>query len=83
MPFFMGMRYASSFSHLHDYEPAATNHSIPGYGIFGRLGMSYYMRNSAGSADGYSGMKKDHGPPHKRFSAIYDDLEHNEILNKK
>jgi len=41
------------------------------------------MRGSASSADAYSGMKKNHGPPHSYFSAIYDPLDHNEYLNKK
>lgn len=83
MPFFMGMRYTSSFAHFHDFEPCAKNHMVPGYGIFGRLYTSKYHYSSASGADAYSGMKKTHGPPHTYFSAIYDPLESNEYLNKK
>ena len=83
MPFFVGMRYASSFSHLHDFEPASTNHMVPQHGIFSRLYMGQYMRGSASGAEKYSGFKASHGPPHWRYSALYDPLEHNEYLSKK
>jgi len=81
MPFLTGMRYASSFSHLHDFEPTTTNHMVPSYGIFGRAYVGYHYRTSASGAEKYSGFKKSHGPPHERYAAIYDDLEHNEYLN--
>lgn len=83
MPFYMGMKYMSSFSHLHDFEPAPTNHSVPGYGIFGRAYRTYYYNRTTSAAEKYSGFKKHHGPPHNRYSAIYDPLEHNEYLTKK
>ena len=79
----MGMRYASSFSHLHDFEPAPMNHAVPGYGIFGQLYLRRHFKSATGIATGYAGLKKDHGPPHYRYSALYDSLEHNDYLLKK
>ena len=79
MPFYMGTRYGTYFSHNHDFEPSTKNHMIPGYGAFGRMGIGIGMRHASWTADGYSGMKKTHGPPHKMgwWPAIYDPLENN------
>jgi len=40
-PLWLGHSYTTSFSHLHDFEPAQTNHSVPHYGIFSRLHFMY------------------------------------------
>lgn len=37
MPFLTGQRSAAGFSHLHDFEPAPTNHSWPAYGMMSRM----------------------------------------------
>jgi hypothetical protein len=31
----------------------------------------------------YASMDKDHGPPKKHWAVSYDELEHNEYLQKK
>ena len=82
-PYLNGLRYGSSFSHLHDFEPAPMNHCVPPYGLFGTIYMRRHMKSTTAVATKYAGLKKDHGPPHFRYSALYDDLENNEYLNKK
>ena len=83
MPFFNGVNRASGFSHLHDYEPETMNHCMPAYGIFGDLYMRRHMQSATSTATAYAGLKKDHGPPHFRYSQIHDPLSHNEYLNSK
>jgi sulfide:quinone oxidoreductase len=82
MPFYMGHTYAAGFSHNHDFEPAAMNHATPSHGIFSKF---YYkkviLNDNQGAAKKYN--NKDHGPPHYRYSAEMDALEHNEVLQAK
>ena len=80
MPFYLGHSQASSFAHLHDYEAAPMNHYVPHYGIFSQFYFGRMMANQLSSANAYGGIKKDHGPPYGKFSAEYDELEHNEYL---
>ena len=83
MPFILGKRYASSFSHLHGFEPAPKNHAVPHYGIFSRIYFDW-MLGSGKSADvAYSSQDKNHGPPNKHWAATYDELEHNDYLKQK
>ena len=83
LPFILGYQYATSFSHLHDFEPHANNHWVPHYGVF--AGRYFKSMLNAGLKQGekYSSFKKNAGPPHWHFSARYDDLEQNEYLAKK
>lgn len=77
-----GHSYASSFSHLHDFEPAPTNHACPHYGIFGKSYNYWVVKGSTQSA-AKKYTAKDHGPPSYRYSPELDALEHNEILQEK
>lgn len=45
MPLYLGTNYGAGFSHLHDFEPASTNDSIPHYGIFSNLYFNYMLSN--------------------------------------
>lgn len=83
MPFLLGHSYASSFQHLHDFEPAAMNHYVPHYGVFSKFYFGRMMKSSLAAGTNYSGFKKHHGPPYGYFSAEYDNLEHNEYLISK
>ena len=83
MPFLLGNRYASSFQHKHDFEPAAKNHMIPNYGIFSRVYFDWMMNSQKGMDNSYSGFNKNHGPPHGHWPASYDELEHNDYLKSK
>lgn len=82
MPFWLGHSYASSFSHLHDYEPASYNHCIPHYGVFSNLYFNWMVGANAGAAKKFSSMDKNHGPPAFKYMYAYeyDSLEHNEQL---
>ena len=80
MPFYLGHSQASNFQHLHDFEPAPMNHYVPHYGVFSRFYFGRMMKSQLGAANNYGGIKKDHGPPYGKFSAEYDELEHNEYL---
>lgn len=80
MPLLLGNSYATCFQHLHDFEAAPKNHWVPHYGIFSQRYFHYMMKGELNAAVAYSSFKKDHGPPHKRYAAEYDELEHNEYL---
>lgn len=45
MPFYLGAGYGAGFSHMHDYEPAQTNDSVPHYGVFSNIYFNYMMSN--------------------------------------
>ena len=45
MPAYLGTTYGAGFSHLHDFEPAPKNDSVPHYGIFSNLYFNYMMSN--------------------------------------
>ena len=83
MPMYLGHSYCTAFSHLHDFEPAPKNHMVPHYGIFSRYYFGKQISSSAKEAAAYSDGAKNHGPPHFHYSALHDDLEHNELLAAK
>lgn len=80
MPLLTGHSYATSFSHLHDFEPAPQNNAVSHYGIFGSIYFSRMMGAEQKAGVKYSSFKKNHGPPHWHYSATYDELEHNEYI---
>lgn len=83
MPVLMGQTTSTSFTHLYGHEPHAMNHLIPHHGIFGRLHFKQMCRSMVGVAGKYTGFKKNYGPPHWQYNPRYDDVEHNEYLEKK
>lgn len=78
---YLGHSYATSFSHLHDFEPAPKNHAVPHYGIFSRLYFDQLHRGLLSSSGKYSGFKKNHGPPHYSYNPRPFELEDNDYLN--
>lgn len=83
MPFYLSHSHMVGFSHTYDYEPTATNHAVPSYGLFSRL---YYAKMTGDLHKGdqkFSSFTPDHGPPHHHYNALYDPLEHNEYLLSK
>jgi len=83
MPLFLGHSYATSFSHLYDYEPTAKNHIVPHYGIFSRFYFGRMLKSMLGADEKYSSFKKTHGPPYFHFNPRYMPLEHNDYLQRK
>jgi sulfide:quinone oxidoreductase len=83
MPFYLGTTYGAGFSHLHDFEPAPTNDSVPHYGVFSNLYFNYMMKNQQGMGEKYTTFAKSQGPPHYHYPANYDALEHNEYLQAR
>lgn len=83
MPLLMGQTTSTSFTHLYDYEPHPRNHLVSHHGIFGKLQFKLLCRGLVGTAAKYSGFKKNYGPPHWQYNARYDEVEHNEYLQKK
>ena len=83
MPFYLGTTYGAGFSHLHDFEPAPTNDSVPHYGIFSNLYFNYMMGNQQKMGEKYTSFAKNQGPPHYHYPANYDALEHNEYLQSR
>lgn len=79
----LGHSYATNFSHLHDFEPATYNHTAPHHGIFSRMYFTRMLDMAAAQDKSYSSFVKDQGPPHKKYAAVYDELEHNEMLKAK
>ncbi len=82
IPLYLGTRYMTSFAHFYNQEPHPRNHMIPHYGLFSRLYFMRYKKIAAGQAKKYAGFKKNYGPPHWHYNPRYDELEHNEYLNK-
>ena len=83
LPFYLGHSYASSFSHLHDFEPHTKNHCIPHYGVFSRFYFGRMLKSSLAQGESYGSFKKNHGPPYKSFNPRYVPLENNDLLRKK
>lgn len=83
MPFLLGHSYATSFSHLHDYEPATFNHVVPQYGIFARWYFGRMMKSQMQMGEKYSSFKKTHGPPYYHWKPRYLPLEHNDYLKTR
>lgn len=83
LPGYLGTSYGAGFSHLHDFEPAPTNDSVPHYGIFSNLYWNYMIGGQQKMGEKYTSFSKNQGPPHYRYEASYDDLEHNEYLQER
>ena len=83
LPGYLGTSYGAGFSHLHDFEPAPTNDSVPHYGIFSNLYWNYMIGGQQRMGEAYTSFSKNQGPPHYRYEASYDDLEHNEYLQER
>ena len=83
MPLALGTTYGCGFSHLHDFEPAPTNDSVPHYGIFSNLYFNYMMSNQQKMGEKYTSFAKSQGPPHYRYPASYDELEQSEYLEAR
>uniref|UniRef100_A0A7S3SDH7 Uncharacterized protein n=1 Tax=Strombidinopsis acuminata TaxID=141414 RepID=A0A7S3SDH7_9SPIT len=83
MPLILGQNYATSFQHLHDYEPHSMNHAVPHYGIFSNIYFGRMMSSGVKASNAYTGFKKTYGPPHYRYRASFDPLESNEVLQHK
>lgn len=83
MPAYLGTTYGAGFSHLHDFEPANTNDSVPHYGIFSNLYFNYMMSNQQRMGEKYTSFAKSQGPPHYHYPARFDSLENNEYLEAR
>lgn len=83
MPLLLSHSNMIGLSHTWDYEPTATNHWVPSYGMFSNLYFKNMMSGNFKEGKKYSDFKKNHGPPHWRFNARYDPLESNEYLISK
>ncbi|CAI2367828.1 unnamed protein product [Moneuplotes crassus] len=83
MPLLLGQTTATSFQHYYDFEPHPKNHMSPHHGVFGRLYFKYLLRNLVGTSSKYSGFKQNYGPPYWHFNPRYDEVEHNEYLQRK
>jgi hypothetical protein len=82
MPFYLGHTAASSFQHLHDFEPASRNHLVPHHGIFSRFYFGRMHSSFADEAKKYASFSKNNGPPYYSIAAEYDALEHNAYLQE-
>jgi len=83
MPFYMSHSHASCFQHTWNYEAAAKNHWVPQYGVFAQWYFGRQMKSNYGAGEAYASLKKNHGPPHKHYNALYDPLDKNEYLLNK
>lgn len=82
LPLYVGSSYATSFSHLHNFEPHWKNHMVPTYGAFSRFYFGRMLKSYQGMAENYNSFKKNHGPPHWHYNPRHLPLEHNEYLLK-
>jgi len=83
-PFLLGDNHATNFSHLHDFEPAPLNHTIPHYGFLTNRYFGRYIKMVTNQDSSYSGFTKNHGPFMNGYvSKEYDEPEHNEYLQEK
>lgn len=82
-PLYLSHSHATNFQHLWDYEAAPKNHWVPNYGLFAKFYFGRQMNSNLAQCQAYTSFKKDHGPPHKHYSASFDPLEHNEYLQAK
>ena len=83
MPLYLGHTYATSFAHLHDFEPAPRNHWIPHYGVFSNMYFKRFTKDSQKAAEKYTSFKKNVGPPNYQFTPRYMPLDHNDYLKSK
>lgn len=82
-PFYLGHSQATCFQHLWNYEPTALNHWVPSYGLFAKQYFGSQMKSNMAQGKGLTSFKKDHGPPHSNYNAVYDPIESNEYLLSK
>jgi len=82
-PFYMSHSHATCFSHTWDYEAAPNNHWVPQYGLFAQGYFHWQMKSNLNLCTNYTSFKKNHGPPHDHYNALYDPLDKNEYLLKK
>jgi len=80
MPFYLSHSNATTFQHTWDYEAAPKNHWVPNYGLFSHFYFKNQMKSNLGVGHAYTGLKKDHGPPHSHYNKLFDPLEKNEYL---
>lgn len=73
----------TSFSHLHDFEAAPYNHIVPHWGIFSKWYLGRVTKSEVKVADNSGSYNKNQGPPYYRWSAEYDELEHNTLVKEK
>jgi hypothetical protein len=83
LPFLLGHTAATSFQHLHNYEPHWKNHLVPHYGIFSNRYFHRMIKITQADDEKYSSFKKNHGPPYYSFSQSFMPLEHNDYLNSR
>jgi sulfide:quinone oxidoreductase len=83
MPFYLSHSNASCFQHHWDYEPATRNHWVPNYGLFSNMYFKNQLKSNLNAGHAYTGLKKDHGPPHKHFNQQFDPLDKNEYLQQR
>jgi len=76
----LGTDKMTGFSHLHDFEPTATNHWCPHFGLPATLYFHYSLTQCHKASVAYTDFQKNHGPPSKGYPKEYDELEHNEYL---
>jgi NADH dehydrogenase FAD-containing subunit len=82
-PMYVGHSQATCFQHLWDYEATALNHWVPQYGLIARQYFMRQMKTNLNQGKNYTSFKKDHGPPHSNYNAVYDPIECNEYLLAK
>jgi hypothetical protein len=83
MPFYLSHSNASCFQHYWDYVPATKNHWVPNYGYFSQVYFKNQLKSCLNAGHAYTGLKKDHGPPHKHYNMQFDPLDKNEYLMEK
>ena len=83
MPFYLSHSNANNFQHYYDFEPATNNHWVPSFGLFSQRYFHSQMKSNLKQGESLTSFKKDNGPPHGWFNAIYDPLEANEYLLEK
>ena len=76
-PLVTGLTEATSFSHLHNYEPHRFNNVVPQHGILSTLYHKYLQRSLVSFGTKYSGMKKNSGPPYYRIGKKWPPMENN------
>lgn len=82
MNLFLSHSNMTNFSHLYNFEPCATNHSVPNFGAFSWLYFMHQLSADHKAAKKYSGFTKNHGPGAFRgmTNKRWDPIEKNEYL---
>jgi hypothetical protein len=71
---------STSFSHLHNFEPASNNHSVPHYGVFSRYHNHQTHTGEVKKTHKFASKDKVVGPPHYRYPEHVYPLEVNDYL---